>query len=277
MARSNVPRRTPPSPAAPARATAWSFGAARRRFSTSLAAEARPRPMRTRRGQNPGPSCSPRATSSRPRVAANSATATITPASGATTRARAGILLAEPEVLDQPLERRRLAGDPRPELLVAHEAVRAHVPLLRELLPLRRLHRPRERVGQRLNALDRHALAGRQAAELRQRDVEAQLLRRRHVSERRMSPFREDDQRPELAGLQVLQHVAGLLVEHLGVAAERGGVTLAWLRVRHRRHLVAFLLRSEERRVGKECRSRWPPSHYITNRDLVGLRDLNIP
>src|SRR5256885_17035858 len=30
---------------------------------------------------------------------------------------------------------------------------------------------------------------------------------------------------------------------------------------RHRRELIAHVLRSEERRVGKECRSRWSPYH----------------
>src|SRR5213593_610558 len=236
MARASVPRRTPAS------RSARSTGTVRRTFSTTLAAHARPRPIKTRRGQNPGPSCSPRATSSRPRVAMKSTMATITPTSGATTRARAGILLAKPEVLDEPLQRRRLAGDPRPELLVTHEAVRAHVPLLGELLPLRRLHRPRERAGQRLHALRRHAFPGGQAAELRQRDVQAQLLRRWHVGERRMAFLREDDQRPQLARLEILEHVAGLLVEHLGVTTERGRIALPRLRVWHRRHLVALLL-----------------------------------
>src|SRR3989442_8833346 len=160
MATASVPLRTPASP------TARSLGVIRRKFSTTLAAQARPRPTRTSRGQNPGPSCSPRATSSRPRVPAKSAAATITPASGATTRARAGILLAEPELFDQPLECRRLAGDPRPELLVSHDAVLAHVPLVGELLPLGGLHRPREGIGQRLDALRRRALAGHQAAKL---------------------------------------------------------------------------------------------------------------
>src|SRR5688572_32869198 len=30
-------------------------------------------------------------------------------------------------------------------------------------------------------------------------------------------------------------------------------------------NLVVFELRSEERRVGKECRSRWSTDHYIEN------------
>src|SRR5215470_13562569 len=248
MARTSVPRRTSLSREARSPA-ARSLGGARRRFSPSLAAHARPRPMRTRRGQNPGPSCSARATSSRPRVAMKRATATITPTSGATTRARAGILLAQPDVLDEPLERRRLAGDPRPELLVPHEAVRAHVPLLGELLPLRRLHRPREGVGQYLDALRRNAFARGEAPELRQRDVQAQLLRRRHVGKRRVALLREDDQRPQLAGLEILQYVAGLLVEHLGVTAEGSRVALSRLRVRHRRHLVALLLEELHRHV----------------------------
>src|SRR5688572_33451122 len=29
--------------------------------------------------------------------------------------------------------------------------------------------------------------------------------------------------------------------------------------------------RSEERRVGKECRSRWPPSHYKKNFEMRGI------
>src|SRR2546428_3636042 len=236
MARGSGPLRTPASP------TARSLGVIRRKFSTPWAAQAGPGPTRRSRGQNPGPSCSPRATSSRPRVPAKSAAATITPASGATTRARAGILLAEPELFDEPLQCRRLAGDPRPELLVSHDAVRAHVPLVSELLPLRRLHRPGEGIGQRLHALRRHALAGHQATKLRERDVQAQLLRRRDVGERGMALLGEDDQRLELAGLEILQHVAGLLVEYLRVTPERGGVTLPGLRIGHRRHLVALLL-----------------------------------
>src|ERR1051326_6206446 len=36
---------------------------------------------------------------------------------------------------------------------------------------------------------------------------------------------------------------------------------LDWLRERDRFHLAGFILRSEERRVGKECRSRWSPYH----------------
>ena len=37
--------------------------------------------------------------------------------------------------------------------------------------------------------------------------------------------------------------------------------TLDFSRRRSRREPVLFLIRSEERRVGKECRSRWSPYH----------------
>src|SRR5256886_7744840 len=33
--------------------------------------------------------------------------------------------------------------------------------------------------------------------------------------------------------------------------------------------LIILLLRSEERRVGKECRSRWSPYHYKKNKSMI--------
>ena len=36
---------------------------------------------------------------------------------------------------------------------------------------------------------------------------------------------------------------------------------ITWIVVSGKRFVQAFLLRSEERRVGKECRSRWSPYH----------------
>ena len=46
-----------------------------------------------------------------------------------------------------------------------------------------------------------------------------------------------------MATLNKIRSKAGLLVVIIGVA------------------LLAFIVRSEERRVGKECRSRWSPYH----------------
>src|SRR5713101_6493297 len=155
--------------------------------------------------------------------------AAITYASRAATRAREPMLLPEAELLDEALQRGHLAAHPAGEVRGALVGVRAEVPLLGELLPLGRLHRLLERVGQHLHAVGRRALPGDHAAELGQRDVEPQLLRRGHVREGGMAPLREDDQRAELPGLQVLEHVAGLLVDHLGVPAERRRVPLARL------------------------------------------------
>ena len=39
------------------------------------------------------------------------------------------------------------------------------------------------------------------------------------------------------------------------------GVTQAWSQVENQYQRRADLIRSEERRVGKECRSRWSPYH----------------
>src|SRR2546422_10965834 len=43
---------------------------------------------------------------------------------------------------------------------------------------------------------------------------------------------------------------------------ETAGSCIAWVVAKHRDLIDAeFALRSEERRVGKECRSRWSPYH----------------
>src|SRR3712207_8465463 len=39
-----------------------------------------------------------------------------------------------------------------------------------------------------------------------------------------------------------------------------------------RRVVCSAAVRSEERRVGKECRSRWSPYHYKKNRAMIRLR-----
>src|SRR3989449_9201919 len=73
----------------------------------------------------------------------------------------------------------------------------------------------------------------------------------------------------EIVWLQLLQLVIGSSAVSLGLllAAYMGGLCLGsaalpWL-VSPRRHplRVYAFLRSEERRVGKECRSRWSPYH----------------
>src|SRR3712207_9343554 len=46
---------------------------------------------------------------------------------------------------------------------------------------------------------------------------------------------------------------------HVELVAQEGQQTAPWRRPRE--ELGAFLDRSEERRVGKECRSRWSPYH----------------
>src|SRR5437588_10984048 len=45
-------------------------------------------------------------------------------------------------------------------------------------------------------------------------------------------------------------------------------------RGRHGRRGIFRRLRSEERRVGKECRSRWSPYHLETNRQEVLTTDV---
>src|SRR3712207_9095925 len=73
---------------------------------------------------------------------------------------------------------------------------------------------------------------------------------------------------PVLAGLQVAPFAVTSLVVSLMAA---GLVARVGVRV---------VLRSEERRVGKECRSRWSPYHYKKNshesevcRDLLHTND----
>ena len=53
------------------------------------------------------------------------------------------------------------------------------------------------------------------------------------------------------AGIELLEIAAmGILLFGSGKAI--------WMLIRHKPHVT---LRSEERRVGKECRSRWSPYH----------------
>src|SRR3990172_1666245 len=158
-------------------------GRRRRRHSSSIfPTHASARPPRASRGQNPGPSWPSRAIVSRPQVTGYSAIATATPPSGASRR-RASMLLAQAELFDEPVERVHLARRPPAELGRPHVAVRREVPLLGELLPLRSVHRLLERLRHRLHPVGRRALPGHDAAELRQRDVEAELLGGGHVGE----------------------------------------------------------------------------------------------
>src|SRR6185295_19356017 len=116
--------RTPGDAASPARA---------RRSSRSLSKQARERPIRTRRGQNPGPS-RPRGTmASRGQVAAKSSPEPSTPASRAAMRACEPMLLPQAELLDEALERGDLAAHPLREVRGALVGVWPEVPLLGEL------------------------------------------------------------------------------------------------------------------------------------------------
>src|SRR5882672_12378626 len=129
--------RTPADAASPDRA---------RRSSRSRSRQPRARPIRTRRGQNPGPS-RPRGTrASSGQVEAKSSPEPSTPASRAATRACEPMLLPQAELLDETLERGDLAAHPLREVRGALVGVGAEVPLLGELLPLGRLHRLVERV-----------------------------------------------------------------------------------------------------------------------------------
>src|SRR2546430_16816655 len=73
---------------------------------------------------------------------------------------------------------------------------------------------------------------------------------------------------PRLAGYKLIGNIQRLLVGPGAIAVVLSGIVLAmpymrsgavpgWLNVM----MGAGLLRSEERRVGKECRSRWSPYH----------------
>src|SRR2546430_5811046 len=63
-----------------------------------------------------------------------------------------------------------------------------------------------------------------------------------------------------LAVLLLLAAATGPVGIGLASLAALVGLVPVALRVR-RVHLMASLLRSEERRVGEECRSRWSPYH----------------
>src|SRR6266850_3887852 len=124
-----------------------------------LTRQASARPASTRRGQKAGLNCPGGATSPRPREASSSITATATPASGAAARRSAVTrLLLQPELSDEPVERVHLALREAREVLGAHVGIGREVPLVRELLPLRRVHRLPESVGEHTNAVRRRAL-----------------------------------------------------------------------------------------------------------------------
>jgi len=127
-----------------------------------------------------------------------------------------------------------------------------------------------ERVGQDLDALGRGALLRDHAAELGSvmsspssfdagTSGKAGWRRSAKMISGRM-----------LAGLQILQHVAGLLVEHLGVPTEARRDTLARLGIRHRDHPVAALL--EEPHVTSSTRAEAGGAHAQLAR--IGLRVL---
>src|SRR2546430_9804575 len=54
---------------------------------------------------------------------------------------------------------------------------------------------------------------------------------------------------------------AGTLITSRAVSKQRTGVSVSPLLGNDRRGVLVSVGRSEERRVGKECRSRWSPYH----------------
>src|ERR1044071_1890003 len=67
------------------------------------------------------------------------------------------------------------------------------------------------------------------------------------------------DRRPPAGGSIVVALAEGRLAEDARAAREASHVGGTPIPIRDR---VARMNRSEERRVGKECRSRWSPYHY---------------
>ena len=59
-------------------------------------------------------------------------------------------------------------------------------------------------------------------------------------------------------------HIINMILKMLRYASYLGCVICIALNVvkqKYSKYTVCFLIRSEERRVGKECRSRWSPYH----------------
>src|SRR6266496_5164951 len=90
--------------------------------------------------------------------------------------------------------------------------------------------------------------------------TQAEALRHQHQAE--LSAVTTEIARAEAAIERYLDAFeAGSLPEdQCGQRVQRLGGKIAELRVRHDELRIA-LARSEERRVGKECRSRWSPYH----------------
>ncbi len=110
-----------------------------------------------------------------------------------------------------------------------------------------------------------HALLGDDAAELRQVDLEAELLGAGHVRESRDALFGEHEHGFQLLGVEVLLDVAGLLVEDLVVAAQDRGVALARVGVGHEGHPVALAGEVAQRDVVDGAEAE--PGHL----DLAGV------
>src|SRR2546425_430149 len=142
-----------------------------------------------------------------------------------------------------------------------------------------RCRRERQRRAHRLHELatnrEAEAGAGEVVAQVRgtlaerlvQRLEGAGVVPAARVAHRELEPVPVEGTRRDLDGARVgeLDGVGGKVEQH---ARERAGMPDAALRHRvHQPHLEPFLLgerqdhRSEERRVGKECRSRWSPYH----------------
>src|SRR3712207_9206237 len=96
----------------------------------------------------------------------------------------------------------------------------------------------------------------------------ARVLAGLNASEEQVSRLREQLGLDESLLAQYWSFITGVLQGDLGESARTSRPVTAEIAVRIPATLIlAVVARSEERRVGKECRSRWSPYHYKNKED----------